>query len=159
MPICIKCKKELPVTEFHKRIYKNGRVSVQSICKTCKKIIARKRYELKRDEILQKGKIWRDTHKEEMRTMRKAWWDNNPKMKAFYQALYRARRDGNINPSIPVSMLDELRKFYEHRPDDCVVDHIMPRNGRDGSRGLHIPPNLQYLTEHENCVKSNKLPV
>ena len=159
MPICNKCKCELPAEMFHKRIFKNGKISVQPTCKACKKIISRKRYELKGDIIRQKNKEWRDTHAEEMRKIRKAWWEKHPKMGAFYTALYRARRNENINPQLTTSELEEIREIYLNRPDGYVVDHIIPRHGRDGSRGLHIPSNLQYLTNHENCVKSNKLPV
>ena len=53
-----------------------------------------------------------------------------------------------------------LVDFYQARPSDMQVDHIVPLRGIiDGRRvsGLHVPWNLQYLTPKENGLKKNKI--
>ena len=159
MKTCSKCNRELPEECFHKRKYKNGKVTTQSVCKECKAKIHKMRYAEKREKILEKGRIWRESNKEHMQELRKRWWDNNSKIKAYYQALYRCRKEGNIPHDITNEELRKIQEFYINRPDGYEVDHIIPRNPRQGPRGLHTIENLQYLTPLENQRKSNKLTV
>jgi DNA-directed RNA polymerase subunit RPC12/RpoP len=49
-----------------------------------------------------------------------------------------------------------ITEFYKNTPKGYEVDHIIPINGKNVS-GLHTRSNLQYLTKHNNRVKSNKI--
>ena len=48
-----------------------------------------------------------------------------------------------------------IKDFYDNRPADMQVDHIIPLRGKNIS-GLHIIYNLQYLPARDNLLKSNK---
>jgi hypothetical protein len=50
-----------------------------------------------------------------------------------------------------------IKEFYKNCPPGMVVDHIIPLRGKTVS-GLHVLSNLQYLSDHDNAVKYNKLP-
>lgn len=50
---------------------------------------------------------------------------------------------------------EEMERFYTACPAGLVVDHIVPIQGKYVS-GLHVPWNLQYLSNKENFTKANK---
>ena len=49
----------------------------------------------------------------------------------------------------------KIKAIYASCPEEMVVDHIIPLNGRNVS-GLHIESNLQYLPRLQNSTKLNK---
>lgn len=49
----------------------------------------------------------------------------------------------------------QMQEFYRQRPANYTVDHILPIQGKQVC-GLHVPWNLQYLTQPDNSRKSNK---
>jgi hypothetical protein len=105
---------------------------------------------------------WNEKNKEKVRAYSLAYAKRN---RAKVSALTAIRRAG-IDLATP-QWVDrkELEKFYISaqnltRDTGVVhhVDHIWPLRGK-GFNGLHVPWNLQVLTAHENCVKSNRIPL
>ncbi len=47
-----------------------------------------------------------------------------------------------------------IQKVFRNAPDGVEIDHQIPLCGEEVS-GLHVSNNLAYLTQKENCQKSN----
>lgn len=47
---------------------------------------------------------------------------------------------------------DEINQIYNNCPENLVVDHIIPIQGKNVS-GLNVPWNMQYLNRSENNFK------
>ena len=91
--------------------------------------------------------------KERKKEYQRKYRKNNRGLINAKTSRYRASKN-NRTPSWSETEL--IKEFYMNCPKGCEVDHIIPLQGEKVS-GLHVIGNLQYLTMHENRVKSNKL--
>lgn len=109
-------------------------------------------------EVKQKEKEWYRQYRQENSEICKAstakWKKENPERWKEIKRRSECRRV--IWTNISVAYETEIRKFYRERPEGYHVDHIIPLKGNSVC-GLHVPWNLQYLTEEENLRKGNKI--
>jgi hypothetical protein len=69
---------------------------------------------------------------------------------------HRARQHLLSRGGITAYFEAEVRAFYEACPPGLTVDHIHPLKHPDLC-GLHVPWNLQYLSNADNARKGRKL--
>ena len=100
------------------------------------------------------GKIpvakWQVNNKEHLREYQKKYYGQKNRYRVRNSKgykLYKQRTLGDKN---------SITEFYRNTPKGYEVDHIIPLNGKTVN-GLHTRSNLQYLTIHDNRVKSNKV--
>ena len=98
---------------------------------------------------------------EKMRNQSKAWAALNKDRRRASKACYRASKMMATPWWID---RDELKKFYKKAIEKTRktgikfhVDHIWPLRGINFC-GLHVPWNLQIITDYENMSKKNKRP-
>ena len=117
-----------------------------------KRNYVKKHYDVNRDKILAYGKEWRKQNPEYLSTYLFEWRRKNPEKVAENVE----RRFGYLKERIPSWANKEMIKFfYECRPADCHVDHVIPLCGKNIS-GLHVETNLQWLPKHINITKGNR---
>ena len=82
--------------------------------------------------------------------------NRNKRKKDKSRKTYKATRKRGIREAkLSCVSWSELQDIWDNCPKGHQVDHIHPLNGENCS-GLHVPWNLQYLSEEENIEKSNK---
>ena len=103
---------------------------------------------------------WKKEHPEEFKIIYNRYRDKNPEYMSFKNSKYRTQRKHAMPHWVDMS---EIRKIYKQAREleklDGVkrnVDHIIPIQGENVC-GLHVPWNLQILTESENLKKGNRL--
>lgn len=80
--------------------------------------------------------------------------ENNPEKYLAYQAAYQRVRRKILRHPINYYYLTDLVPKYAGCPEELTVDHIIPLKS-DLVSGLHVPWNIQYLTQKNNSKKSN----
>lgn len=181
--ICTKCQENKPIIDFDKQ---SDRPNRRSHCKICLSKKAKLYIEANKDAIRSYQTKYQEIHRDYYRQKSIQWSKNNPekiaisskralaKLKAENPIEYSARvayssalafcRSKNRVPKwLTKEQKAEIKEFYILAKelawlseDKLVVDHIVPINGKNVS-GLHVPWNLQILTNKENCSKGNKV--
>lgn len=139
MKTCKKCKG----TRFRKvkRINAKGESYITSRCADCQ------------NKYTNKKKFWY-----------KWYLKNTDKWNTYLREYYGKENRYRVKNSLNAKRIRErtfgdkkaITEFYRNTPEGYEVDHIVPLNGKNIS-GLHTRSNLQYLTIHDNRVKSNKV--
>lgn len=184
MKVCCRCDKDKPISAFHKR--KRSFDGYMPHCGDCraksrnraKENAARGRY-YREQSGREKGRAYQQENRSIYRTASARWREQNPEKqkaasrrhvvenRAYYAAkahAYYCRKRNRTPPWLTTDDLAIIENFYllawaetERTGVKHVVDHIVPLHGKTIS-GLHVPGNLQVITEAENCRKSNNWP-
>ena len=116
---------------------------------------ARARYEQRKDDV---------EFRQHASAARKKFRGRHPDREAASTRAYQAKKRGAAPPWLSKEHKRQMREFYAEARRltkltgvKHVVDHIHPLRGKTLS-GLHVPWNLQVLTDKENAVKGNRLP-
>lgn len=186
MRVCAKCKTSKSLIEFNFRNKVKGWYSSYCIdcakkkqrdCRQSEKgKNAQKMYAEKNNEkITQYHLNYVKEHKEKianyMEKYNKEWNSANKERRKEIDASYNRKHAGKRNArnaARNARKLNATPKWLDREHLDCIigiydkakisgleVDHIIPLKNELVS-GLHVPWNLQLLTERENILKSNK---
>lgn len=176
-------KKEQPISNFHKN--KQQSTGLHPSCKDCvrklreenkvKYALTRKNWRLlnpeydknrDRKEYLKEYENSKrnrpSSHNEYQKEYQYEWRKKNAGLVASYTAAYRAAKDDRTPKWLTDQDKEVMRNIYKiaHKMSQeqnikYEVDHIIPLRGKKVS-GLHVPSNLQIITEAENQSKGNK---
>ncbi len=175
MKHCSSCKQTLDYSLFGKNT--RSKDGYAFYCVACKAISNAKHRLKHKDTIAQKKQDEYFKNQEENKAKRvadylnnkeaykaraKAWKQNN---KARHNALCMMRHTKKLHATptwLTKEDIDKIGCFYsvaqmlsKHGNEPYEVDHIIPLQGKDVC-GLHVPWNLQVITQEQNCRKRNK---
>jgi hypothetical protein len=165
MKSCAKCKILKPLSDFGKR--KNGKNGLRSMCKICTNAQTRDWQHLNREKCNLNNKNWRENNKDKKRVSdkkgRQKWEQSNRGTVNAKTAKRRAAKLCATPPWLSELQNGHIKMFYETSAFltkelgiKFHVDHIIPLQGENVS-GLHVPWNLQVISESDNCSKRNKV--
>lgn len=110
----------------------------------------------------ERSRRYYQNHTEKVKAQKKQYAKDHPHIYAAAAAKRRAALLQRTPPWLTAEDHLKIQAIYDeaHRLEslDGVkrhVDHIIPLQGEEVS-GLHVPENLQILTESENCSKWNR---
>jgi len=168
-----------PLSAFHtNRWKKDGYYNICKVCHAKECLVAQTKYKKKNAKLLSQ-KAMANAKKNYSNTRKNAnnWYKNNRDKVKRKNADYVRRNSHKVNAYMRKRDADKLQRtpkwltkddfkfielFYKEAARltketkiNYEVDHIVPLQGKIVS-GLHVPWNLQVITESENCHKHNK---
>lgn len=180
--VCTGCKVDKPLSEFSRQAKLLDGYSTK--CKTCKKLYDANFYLRNREEKIAKAAEWhrnnpekkkvltaryREKEKDRVSATKKEWYKktkNDPHFRERVRVVCRNRRarEKQATPAwLSAIEIAQMQEFYEIAKARSVqtgrryeVDHIIPLGGNLAS-GLHVPWNLQILSEEENLTKGTRI--
>jgi 5-methylcytosine-specific restriction endonuclease McrA len=120
-------------------------------------------YAKSRVKILEKKKLQRLENPERFKVQEKKYYDKFPAKIRAKGGRRRASKESATPSWLNAIQNAQIAEFYELATAREMqtgikyhVDHIIPLQGKN-VRGLHVPWNLQILTQVENIRKNNKV--
>lgn len=187
MKVCTKCNIEKPLNAFWKasqyvdgymywctKCTKEYREENKETLHAAKKIYYKRNketileglkenYSLRQPRVLKYNKEYYQNNKEKEAKRKAKYRKDFPDKVLALNAKRRAFQLQATPPWLTKEQLSEMELFYTAARIMTVatgikyhVDHVIPLQGRN-VRGLHVPWNLQILTQAENISKSNKV--
>jgi hypothetical protein len=108
-------------------------------------------------------KNWRKNNIEKCREYAKKCYQNNKEKSFAKSALYRANKRNAAPKWLDKNMQEQIANLFKIAKEmsrktgiKYEVDHIIPLQGVNVS-GLHVPWNLQVITQFENRSKHNRI--
>jgi hypothetical protein len=161
MKHCNKCNIVKPFIDFYRN--KSKKDGYASICSSCNKILSSDWKEQHCAENRLYNTKWQQQNKDKKLHNHKKWRQNNPNKVSSYASLRRAVKLQATPKWLKEEHYKQIESFYwlaklqyELTDTKYEVDHIVPLKGKTVC-GLHVPWNLQLLTERENRSKSNRI--
>lgn len=149
---CVECMKEDWAIDNNKRKEKPKSDAA--------KAAAKRYYERNREAVIARAAA---RPAEEKRRNKKAYRDKNPEQSKAQASLRKRRHREATPPWLTIEHKTQIRKLYLRAQqltkltgERYVVDHKIPLVHPDVC-GLHVPWNLQVMTQEENLKKYNKL--
>ena len=162
--LCKTCKEIKEYELFPKqRTTSTGRGSQ---CKNCVAIRNRKRYEEKKESLLEKTRAHKAKNKEiyliRGREYSKKAYRKNKALRTHISRRYQCNKAKRVPAWLTPDdhwIIKEIYSLAALRTQmlgfEWQVDHVIPLQGKTVS-GLHVPTNLQVIPMEENCRKGNR---
>ena len=154
--VCTKCGLEKTVDCFSKE--KNGKYSVNSVCKSCVAVKDKLRYQANPKKATEQKRLWRKSNPEKSNNYLKLWKQANREKVNATKAHHRAsklRATPSWADKEAITGMYELAIIFNSTRVNLQVDHIVPLNS-DKVCGLHCEANLQLLPASSNISKGNR---